>query len=91
MADLTCELTWLKRLHEDFGVKIHIPARVFCENQAAIHISQNPVFHERIKHIELDCHLVRDKIEDGSTAIAFVQSRGQIADLVTKALSKHDH
>ncbi|KAG7559386.1 Reverse transcriptase RNA-dependent DNA polymerase [Arabidopsis thaliana x Arabidopsis arenosa] len=67
MKKLTNELTWLKALLKDFGIEQKTPITFHCDNQAAIHIANNPVFHERTKHVEIDCHKTREKIEDGSS------------------------
>ena len=63
MASTASELTWIKQLLEELGIKIQEPMKMFCDNQVARHIASNPVFHERTKHIEVDCHFIREKIQ----------------------------
>ena len=88
MTGACCELTWLRYLLKDLGVLLKEPALLYCDNKAALHIAANPVFHERTRHIEMDCHYIRDKIQDGSVVTRFVSSTHQLADVLTKALGK---
>jgi hypothetical protein len=61
MASTASELTWIKQVLIDLNIKVTEPMKIFCDNQSTRHIATNPVFYERTKHIEVDCHFIREK------------------------------
>jgi hypothetical protein len=61
MTSTTSELTWIKQILANLNIKIEGPIKIFCDNQAARHITANIIFHKRTKHIEVDCHFIREK------------------------------
>lgn len=88
MSEACKELVWITRLLIELGFSIKKPVRLYCDNQVALHIARNPVFHERTKHIEKDCHFVRDLLKAGLIATSYVRSSLQPADIMTKSLCR---
>ncbi|RVW15190.1 Retrovirus-related Pol polyprotein from transposon RE1 [Vitis vinifera] len=86
MALATCELIWLRHLLRELRFGKDEQMKLICDNQAALHIASNPVFHKRTKHIEVDCHFIKEKIASGCVATSFVNSNYQLADIFTKSL-----
>ncbi|KAM0970849.1 hypothetical protein ACFX13_019124 [Malus domestica] len=74
MTATACELIWLKRLLLDLGFPITTPMSLMCDNQAAMHITANPVFHERTKHIEVECHFIRAQVQTQVIRTIFTRS-----------------
>ena len=86
LASLACELQWIQYLLQDLHFFVPTPYTAFCDNNFAIHIAKNLTFHERTKHIELDCHIIRQKLVDGLIHLLHVPSRSQLAYMFTKSL-----
>jgi hypothetical protein len=91
MASTASELIWIKHLLRDMKVELTVTMKMYCDNQAARHIASNLVFHERTKHIEVDCHFVREKVQSGELETSFVRSHEKLADIFTKTLGRADH
>ena len=86
MTSATCELIWLKHLLQELRFGKGEQMKLTCDIHAALHISFNPVFHERNKYIEVDCPFIREKIASGCMTTSFINSNDQLADISTKSL-----
>ncbi|XP_060961734.1 uncharacterized mitochondrial protein AtMg00810-like [Cannabis sativa] len=86
LASTGSEITWIQYLLNDFQIPQPTPAFIYCDNQSAIHIANNPTFHERTKHIDLDCHFIREKIKASTIRLIPVNTTLQLADAFTKPL-----
>jgi len=86
IADASSELIWLRWLLTDMGVPHSSATMLHCDNRSAIQISHSDVFHERTKHIEIDCHFVRHHVSHSTIRLVFVSSEQQTADIFTKTL-----
>ena len=82
----TCELIWLRHLLQELRFGKDEQMKLICDNQAALHIASNSVFYERTKHIEVDCHFIREKITSGCMTTSFVYLNDQLVDVFTKSL-----
>lgn len=87
----TVELTLIQALLRDIGFhSAHTPI-LWCDNIGATYLSVNPIFHARTKHLEVDFHFVRDKVQKKELQVKFICSKDQLGDILTKSLSKARH
>jgi hypothetical protein len=87
MASGLCELLWLRVLLSELGLFDGAPLQLYCDNQAAINIVHNPVQHDRTKHIEIDRHFIKEKLDEEMLHVSYVKSVDQLADILTKGVS----
>ena len=83
-----CEGIWIQRLLKELGVTHKDPIMMFCDNQATISITKNPIHHAQTKHIEIDRHFISEKIKDSIVQLVYVPTKTQKADILTKALPR---
>lgn len=86
LAATTCELQWLTYLLNDLHLPYIQPSLLYCDSSSARHIAANSFFHERTKHVELDYHFVREKLQHKLFQLLPVPSSNQLADCFTKPL-----
>ncbi|GKC78433.1 retrovirus-related pol polyprotein from transposon RE1 [Tanacetum coccineum] len=91
MALTCCEVTWLVNLFKDFGIKYLKPLDLHCDNQTALYIVANPVFHARTKHIEVECYYVRDQMKAGKIKPSYIHTKSQLANVFTKVVTVKQH
>jgi hypothetical protein len=81
------QLLWMKATLNDFGIKFkNVP--LFCDNESAIKMTQNPVQHSRTKHIDIRHHFIRDHQQKGDICIQGIGTEDQLADIFTKPLDE---
>jgi len=69
MAQGICELLWLKIIVEDLRLEWDSPMKLYCDNKSVISIAHNPIQHDRTKHIEVDRHFIKEKLDRGFICI----------------------
>jgi hypothetical protein len=84
----TCEAIWLRKLLMGlFGQELETTVS-HCDHRSCIKLSENPVFHDRSKHIEIRFHFIRDYVQKGIVKLQYVPTSEQVADILMKALMK---
>jgi histone deacetylase 1/2 len=86
VANATAELMWIQALLRELGVTLRRPPSLWCDNIGATYLSANPVFHARMKHIEIDYHFVRERVASKALQIRHISTHDQLADVLTKPL-----
>jgi len=87
MANVTSEVGWTINVLKFLGILVPL-VHLYCDNQTALHITNNPVFHEHTKHIEIDRHFVRKRIASGDIKPRYTPSTEQLVDIFTKSLGQ---
>ena len=81
-----CQMLWIKHVLEELRQPIEEVIKLYCNNKAAINITHNLVQHDRNKHMEIDRHFIKEKLEIGVICMPFVLTTQQIVDILIKGL-----
>lgn len=87
LSNLAADVVWLQSLCTEIGVSLSFPHRVWCDNNSAIALASNPVFHARTKHIEVDAYYIGEKVLAKVIEVGHVPSTDQVAGVFTKPLN----
>jgi hypothetical protein len=90
LSDASREAIARQHLYTDLNIQDSIPL-LYSDNQAALAIAQNPVHHQRSKHIDIRYHFIRNAVQNDQVIIDYVPTAGQTADILTKALGPQQH
>ncbi|PHU28911.1 hypothetical protein BC332_01004 [Capsicum chinense] len=91
MSTAFSEIVWLHGLLAEIGFSQSNLTPLHADNTSAIQIATNPVYHERTKHIEVDCHYTQEAVDKGVITLPHVSSDLQIADAFTKSMAQQRH
>ena len=91
LTEGTKECMWLQNITGELGFKLPLPIKIYCDNDAALRMSKNPILHHKSRHFNLHWHFVRQMTEAGVVKVEFVRTAMQDADVLTKALPVRVH
>jgi len=85
LTEVVKEALWLRGIARELKLQDHA-ITVHCDNQSAIHLSKNQVYHERTKHVDVKLHFVRETIAEGAMLVKKVSTEHNPYDMITKVL-----
>ncbi|CAL2269959.1 unnamed protein product [Prunus armeniaca] len=86
LANNASDLFWIRQVLQDLQICLPNPPIVNCDNLAAIALSSNPVYHSRFKHLDIDFHFIREKVQRKDLIVQYIPTEEQLADVFAKGL-----
>ena len=84
----SCEAVWLRKLLSNlFDLQLDATC-IYCNNQICLKLTENPVFHDKSKHIEIKYHYIKDMVQRGAVKLQYVATEKHIADVLMKPLAR---
>jgi hypothetical protein len=91
LSETVKEALWMLKLMLDLTGRDYFPITIKTDNTVAIILAKNPENHDKAKHIDVRYHFIRDEVEKGRIQLVYVESKKNLADLLTKSLCRQDH
>lgn len=86
LSEASRELIWVCSLLDELGYKPKEAPRLLCDNSAAVILSGDQVFHDRVKHLDIHYHWIREHVENGEIVVSQIATINNITNILTKAL-----
>ncbi|UYV75740.1 hypothetical protein LAZ67_13001182 [Cordylochernes scorpioides] len=93
LAQTTKEILWIAQILENLKCLTNAsrPITIFCDNRAAIEFSKNNIENNRLKHIDIRYHYIREKVNSGDIHVNYISTNDNLADIFTKGLKRTAH
>ena len=85
LTEAVKEALWLNGIARELRLQSHV-ITVYCDNQSAIHLSKNQVYHERTKHVDIKLHFIREIIANRLVLVEKISTEHNPSDMITKVL-----
>ncbi|BBH07344.1 hypothetical protein Prudu_019255 [Prunus dulcis] len=86
LAHCAADISWIRQVLCDLHMIIPEAPLLHSDNLSALALSANPVFHSRIKHLDVDFHFIRERVQSKDLIVQYVPTDEQVADILTKGL-----
>ncbi|CAL9005264.1 unnamed protein product [Prunus brigantina] len=86
LTNTAADLAWIRQVLLDLKVCLPEPPTISCDNLSALALSSNPIYHSRIKHLDIDFHFVRERVQRNDLTVQYIPTEEQLADVFTKGL-----
>jgi len=83
-----CEDVWLRKLFSEIFEHMLDTTLIFCNNQIGIHLSENPMFHDHFKHIDIRYHFIWDMVQQGALRLQHTRTNEKVTNILTSLLGK---
>ena len=90
LCNATCEVVWLRIIIEYIDNKQMKPTILKCDNQSSIKLAHNPIYHAKTKHIEIQHHFVREKIQSNEIDLIYCNTTDNVSNIFTNPLGKNN-